>query len=95
MAYWQNAKTVPATPCLSELYRLYTSNMMDSYIDLCLYPFPNAVYSAGETATLSSGMMGKLVVPINQYWCSNCPVGPFLDYSGLVRSLRLVQMQQR
>ena len=95
MAYWQNAKTVPATPCLSELYRLYATTAMDSYVDLCLYPFPNVVvgnesntYLGLVTIGTGPGATTKLMnitQPINQYWCTNCPVGPFLDYSHLVR----------
>ena len=95
MAYWQNAKTVPSTPCLSELYRLYATSTLDSYIDLCLYPFPNVVVgnetiSYLKEVTIGTGP-GAIKVPmnvtqlVNQYWCTNCPLGPFLDYSNLVR----------
>ena len=65
ISYFQNAKTVAGSPCFNELYRMYTSNAMDSWVDVCLYPFPNVV--SGD------------------HWCTGCPLGPFLDYTYLVR----------
>lgn len=77
MSFFQSSKTIPSTPCLKELYRMYTTSAMDSWIDLCMYPFPNVVvinpYLSPDNVTIYE----------SKIWCTNCPTGPFLDYSYL------------
>ena len=79
-SYFSSSKTVPNTPCLYNLYRMYTSTNMDSWIDLCITAFPNLA---------SPGY------PKNDIYCSNCPVGPFLDFTHLVRSDVPLQLMRR
>ena len=72
--YYPTSKTIPGTPCYNELYRMYTNTNMTSWVDLCLIPYVNVGYGGPNK---------------DDAYCSNCPVGPFLDYTNLVRLLAI------
>ena len=61
------SKRVAGSPCYNELYRMYTTADLSSWVDLCITPFPNLYWQDDK-------------------YCEGCPVGPFLDYTNLVRS---------
>lgn len=56
---------------------MYTNTDMSSWVDLCLNPFANLASGNGDNN--------------DDVYCANCPVGPFLDFTYLVRSHSLLR----